>query len=627
MRKNSCNSLFKTVVLTVVIIVSITPLYAQNESIITSDGVKLTVAKCLEYAAEKEQYGDKKEATRFLNMVGSHYWESKEYSSAILHFEKSLRLNQEISNINGMAMINNNLGMIHADAQTYEKSLFYFEETLKIRKTSNEKLGSISALINIAVVLNNLKRYKEAAQKLEEALVLAREINDLTQIRGCYGMLSETYEKGGNHELSIRYFNLYRTVHEMLQKEKENKYLKNIDDERLKVLLAESEKQKKEIELLMTNKELDEKQSELAKSTNDSKLLTQRFSKQELAIQVLTKDQAISNLNYLKEKEKVEAEKKLRYYTVFGLMILVAFAVFLLISFAQKRKANIELNKKNKEVNIQREEIREQNNHLEYTFNEIKKKNEHITSSINYARMIQAASLPSSEKVTQLFENSFIFFKPRDIVSGDFYWVGEKNNKKIIVAADCTGHGVPGAFMSMIGINLLNQIVSSIEPEPDKILAELHKGILEALNKKETNNRDGMDISILVIDEEENKISFSGAKNPLVYIQNKEIKVIKGDKESIGSNRQEAIVFTKHEIELVNQTYLYIFSDGFQDQFGGEGRERKFSSKKLQELLFENFEKSFINQEKQLNDTLIEWMKASKQIDDILVIGIKLCAN
>ena len=278
----------------------------------------------------------------------------------------------------------------------------------------------------------------------------------------------------------------------------------------------------------------------------------------------------------------------------------------------------------------------------------IEKKNLDITSSINYAKRIQDASLPQLYRIQAILPKSFIFFKPRDIVSGDFYWCsriepqpmyeelseggqfkkvlkGYDTEKFVITAVDCTGHGVPGAFMSMIGNDLLNGIVDLRGiSDPAKILKELHKGVTKALKQQETDNKDGMDMALCVIDYGKAKVEFAGAKNPLVYIQNNELFYIRGDKNPVGgTQRKGERNFTKHTVSLNAPTTFYIFSDGFQDQFGGH-QGRKFMLKRFKKLLLEIHQKPMEEQRDILEKTFLDWQGEHKQIDDVLVIGFTI---
>jgi serine phosphatase RsbU (regulator of sigma subunit)/HAMP domain-containing protein len=269
---------------------------------------------------------------------------------------------------------------------------------------------------------------------------------------------------------------------------------------------------------------------------------------------------------------------------------------------------------------------------IEVQHKEIEKKNRNITNSLNYAKRIQQAVLPHVEQLNQSVNDYFILFKPRDIVSGDFYWFANVGHRTIIVAADCTGHGVPGAFMSMAGCAYLNQIVYlQGVTAPEKILFHLHQNIKKEFKQDNKENRDGMDIAICVIDKEKKIIEFSGAKNPLVYIQDGEIYEIDGDKIPVGGMiRGIDRAYTKHIINYASEnqspSFFYMFSDGYQDQFGGE-EGRKFMKKRMKELFLSiTLEHQQMRKQKEILDlTMQEWIgNTYDQVDDILLVGFKM---
>lgn len=277
-----------------------------------------------------------------------------------------------------------------------------------------------------------------------------------------------------------------------------------------------------------------------------------------------------------------------------------------------------------KQILAQKDEIQEKTKKLEAAFDEIEKKNDKIMSSIKYAKRIQDALLQPPAALQNLIKDSFILYKPRDVVSGDFYWFWEKNGKIVIAAVDCTGHGVPGAFMSMLGDTYLNQVVGVMGIiEPNEILSQLHESIRSALKQDSTQNRDGMDITVCVIDKKERTLKFAGAKNPLVYIRDGEVIRVKGDTASIGGKNAE-LTFTTHTIELTDEpTPFYIYSDGYQDQFSS-GMHSKFMAKRFRKLLHKVHKYPFAEQKDILNHILKDWMRQTRQVDDILVIGFAI---
>jgi serine phosphatase RsbU (regulator of sigma subunit) len=351
-----------------------------------------------------------------------------------------------------------------------------------------------------------------------------------------------------------------------------------------------------------------------------------------------------------------------------------------------KQKANLQLKSKNKQINLQKFEIEANNEELkqineetrimldtlEQQKSEIERKNDNITSSINYARRIQNAVLPFQEYMNLSLgaANFFVLYQPRDIVSGDFYWMHDTSanyglddvlvqnttelllnyspdykEKIVLVVADCTGHGIPGAFMSMIGNELLNQIVNTNKiTQPDNILKNLHIGIRYALQQEVTTNQDGMDVSIVTLTKNREystqnnpkfeKLEYAGAMNSLCFFkEDKELVEIKATKKSIGGNiGTKNTSFTLHSLDLFDPQLavfqplsFYLFTDGYQDQFGGENH-KKFMSKNFKNLLQENQGNNFKEQHDTLKTTLINWIKVGKeqQTDDITVLGVKI---
>jgi serine phosphatase RsbU (regulator of sigma subunit) len=259
-------------------------------------------------------------------------------------------------------------------------------------------------------------------------------------------------------------------------------------------------------------------------------------------------------------------------------------------------------------------------------------KNKDITNSIEYAKRIQLAILPPGDYLNEVLPERFIFFKPCDIVSGDFYWIAKKMNKIIVAAVDCTGHGVPGAFMSMLGVSLLNNIVNEIKIfTPNLILDELRAQVIKVMNQKGDQNgiKDGMEIVLCIIDYENNTIQYAGSYNPLYLIRENDLIEYKTDRMSIGIDPFHLRSFTNHEINFLKDDMIYLFSDGYQDQFGGK-EDRKFLGKHFKSLLVEIHKKELDEQKEILLKTHLEWRNPEnrtepyEQIDDILVIGIRL---
>jgi serine phosphatase RsbU (regulator of sigma subunit) len=285
-----------------------------------------------------------------------------------------------------------------------------------------------------------------------------------------------------------------------------------------------------------------------------------------------------------------------------------------------------QISEQNEELKVQKEEILAQRDAMQDQKEFIEKQNRDIIGSIRYAERIQSAMLPTDRFIKNLLPDSFILFLPRDIVSGDFYWAAEVNGKKIIAAVDCTGHGVPGAFMSLVGDTNLNHIVIQNKiTDPAEILNALHDGINSYLKQSETDNQDGMDAAIVVIDEENRTIQFAGARNPMIVVGEAGLEVVKADKMSIGGKRKMNLEdqFSSHEIEYKSENTYYIFSDGYADQFGGH-KDKKFMVSKLRKLFQEVSSKNMNAQHDTLKNRFNEWKDGFSQTDDVLIIGFRL---
>jgi serine phosphatase RsbU (regulator of sigma subunit) len=286
-------------------------------------------------------------------------------------------------------------------------------------------------------------------------------------------------------------------------------------------------------------------------------------------------------------------------------------------------RANEELIQLNEEINTQKEEIESQRDHLFV-------QNQAITSSINYAQRIQSAILPPEEYFHEILNDVFILFRPRDIVSGDFYWIKQVNQYVILAAADCTGHGVPGAFMSMLGMSYLNEIVQRREiTQANEVLNELRKQIRNSLRQhgQPEESKDGIDMALCVIDEKEKVMQYSGANSPLYLIRDQngtpELTEFKADRMPLGYYQGRFKPFTNNDIQLEFGDVFYMFSDGFMDQKGGKDG-KKFLSKNFKKLLLEIHQEPMREQKSILEKTLADWMGGQSQIDDILVIGVRV---
>lgn len=321
--------------------------------------------------------------------------------------------------------------------------------------------------------------------------------------------------------------------------------------------------------------------------------------------------------------ETLEKQKIVLYFVIFALILASFLVYYIYRGYRIKKEANIVLEEKNRTISAQKDEIEKQRDIAAAQRDQIAYQKKHITDSIMYAKRIQTALMPSLELFSDKLEH-FVLYKPLAIVSGDFYWVTAKDNIQVIIAADCTGHGVPGAFMSMLGVSMLNEIVNEKHiVMPDQIIDNLRQGVIKSLKQvvDEDTVKDGMDIAIITIDFSQNVLWYSGANNPLYLVRGGELVHYRADKMPVAIHYKMQ-PFTVHRIDIRKGDAFYIFSDGYADQFGGPN-EKKFMSARLKEVLVEIAAKPMLEQGERLNQLFEEWRGDNPQVDDVTLIGVR----
>ena len=562
----------------------------------------------------------------YLNKIAFIYWENGILKEAIKFFLESATLNEKKGNYNDTKAIYSNIALIYTDMDRLDLALDYFLKSLDARRKVNNKADISAGLIDVAYIYTALNQNEKAINLLEEALEIAKEINNPRLVLNCARLLAMNYDKIGNIPKTREYNEMYATYEQQLStQEIATKYEKAAVKTEADLV---GEKQQREIQRqIMELQQLraQAKQDSLGgivRSKQDSLLFAQKEARQrQIELDYQNQKLELQNTQIREQQAKAQTQKII-IYSVLGFLILMAvLAIIIFKNYKDKKKANELLSLQNVEIQKQRDHIQRQN--------------ENISKSINYAQGIQKALLPTQVSLNAVFPESFIFFRPRDIVSGDYYWFRPLSNDKeefnpetdkfAISAIDCTGHGVPGAFLSMIGYNLLDEIVSKGIHKPGSILKELNNGIRKALRQDKTDNRDGMDMALCVVDLKNKIVEFSGAKNPIIYVSEEEVFRIRGDKESIGGGYGVfENDFTTHQIIVEKPTWFYLFSDGFIDQFGGADG-RKFMIKGFVDLLAGISILPANQQREMLKSTLKDWLGTQfQQVDDILVVGFKV---
>ncbi len=559
--------------------------------------------KSLEYYQKSLKIKEKLKDTSgisfsYLN-IGAIFYSQKKYNEALDYFNKSLELKKILKDYNGIILLYNNIGLIYRKQDKFNEAFHYYNLSLQLSKELNDKYKMAMIYENIAAMnyyyalkLENKQKanyLKKAIENSENSLKLSKELNSIEFINSSASTLFHAYFALGNFNKGLEYLKLYESTNDSLFNKTKAK------------AIAEAEK-KFESE------------------------------KKQLLIDNLTKERELQNL-------ELKRQKTIIWSIVIGLIMAVIFAILMVHRFHITRKQkriiekqksivdekNMLLNKQNEEIKAQHEIVVKQKEHIE----EINKK---ITDSINYAKRIQDAVLPDKDTLNIHLEEHFIIYFPKDIVSGDFYWTIKINDYLIIVVADCTGHGVPGAFMSMLGISFLNEIVRKKEiTKASQVLDELRKEIILALQQHciQAEQKDGMDISFFVINTKTYECQWAGANNSLIILKNTnsgekpwEIVEIKPDKMPIAIYPVMK-TFTNHEFKLNKGDRIYLFSDGFYDQFGYENG-KKLLYKRFKEIILQTANVQIKEQKKLLIDIFEKWKGLSEQTDDVIVLGVQV---
>jgi serine phosphatase RsbU (regulator of sigma subunit) len=508
--------------------------------------------------------------------LGKLYWQEKKAEEAIKYLEQSLAYCKKADRRALMLEVHQQLGQIYTDINSAGKALSQHEKALKLARELNSTSAAYENLLKIATAYQQLNKPRKSIEPLEEALSLALRQNNLPLQQQAYELLVATHRLLGNDAKAEEYQSLLQLVKDQ-QVDKQT-----------------------ETQLRQTEEVLNSTKSSLEK-TETSLLEANAINEmRQLEIDLLSKDKELAQLQINEQHARIEYAALIRNTSIAGLLMALAMITLLV----RNRRKTLEANKK------------------------IEKQNKNISSSINYAKRIQEAMLPSTALQQTLLPDSFILFKPRDSVSGDFYLLTQVKSwyspDVVIAAADCTGHGVPGAFMSLIGINTINGIVSRGVAESNLILEALDAEIRSSLQQETSGNNDGMDIALCIYRKAKNVLEFSGAKNPLVYIQSGVLHQIKGDIHAIGGRAgKKERTFKQHHLPIDQPTMVYLFSDGYRDQFG-EGEKGKFMSKRFNQLLLDIHQLPLPEQQQILNKTFEEWKGTAPQTDDVLVIGLKL---
>ena len=554
---------------------------------------------CLKIA---DEVNDKSSQASVLNNIGNVYLMQQKEDKAIVYYQKAYELYKVLGDLERAALTLDNIGLVYSNKDDYQMALLYQVSALRIvEKLSNQQMLA-ETLMNVGALYQLMEKYDAALKYFEQAYEISVKIDSKYTTIGCLINIGEAYKLRKNYELAIsKTMEAYAISQEMGAKANLKKAAINLSD--IYEELKQYDNALKYYKIYSETKDsiLNEE------SFNQINELSAKYEadKKQKEIEILTKDNDLNDT-------KLKQQKTLTISLFIGIGLIVIMLLLVFYRYQEKRKANVLLEEKNSAINEQKELVVE--------------KNKEITDSINYARRIQDAMLPSQKIVNEYFKDNFIFYQPKDIISGDFYWALRKDDKLYIAAADCTGHGVPGALMSMIGVTFLRQIINEMNiTHTAEILNHLHSMVLSALNEDVNfrNSQDGMDVALLKIDLSNKKAQFSGAVRPLYVATSTGFEIIKGDRFSIGGIKTLEESFSSVEIDWLKGTSFYLFSDGLADQFGQQSC-KKFKVKKLQDLLTDLNHQPMQEQYRCISELFNDWKGNLEQTDDVLLIGIKV---
>jgi len=526
-------------------------------------------------------------ATSMINIGVIYLNNPKTHDLSLKYNFSALPLSEKLGNNDAIGTVCVNIGEIYFQKEAYDTALFYYEKSLTAFRRSNS--GNVPyTLTNIGKVYMKRGDFKKAIEVQQEGYKIAKQSDAKLEMTATLLGMAETYSAASNNKSAIITYNQARVLAEEIGAKKElrqayeglsSSYAKISDFNnafKYQTLLTNIKDtlyvaaNNNKIQFLQLNYELDKKETLI--SLQDVKIKKQRFT---------------------------------QITFIIGFIIAIIVAIQTYRNYRRKVRTNELLARQKDEIEVI---------------------NKNLTDSINYAERIQSAMFPSKEILNENFFEYFILFKPLDIVSGDFYWFKQNNNSIFVAAADCTGHGVPGAFMSILGLTFLNELVNkTVTLNANEVLTRLKDHVIRTLQQKHNNSgtRDGMEMALFILDLGSNKLQFSGARRPLYLVRDKQLTELAGDKMPLGIYDEGEIIFTNKEMDYKKDDIVYLFSDGYVDQLGGPDR-KTFKTKKFKDLLLDNCHLSMDAQKEVLEKTLEEWRSDIEQIDDILVIGIKL---
>lgn len=577
----------------------------------------------------REKIGDKKGIAATLNNLGTVYQGQAENDKAIDYYTRSLEINEEIHDQKGEANCLSNIGRIYQELADTLKAVDYQMRSLKIRESIGDKRGVAIAYCNLGSLYADMGNEAKAMKFFNRSLTVSEEIGDKNNIALALGNMGFVYKTIGASSQALDYLNRSLKIFEEIDNKRwiaaslnyigdvyklEGEVEQAIPFYKRALLIAQ------EGNLVSATRDAGQALYNSYKMNGSYK---EALAMYELFIQmrdsILNETNQKEVLKYTYEKQRALDEKEhekqmevsaeraqkqniLIYAGTGSILLILGFTIFAFNRLRLTRKQNKEIEKQK---------------------NIVEEKQKEILASFTYAKRLQDAILPPEPYISSKLPESFIFYKPKDIVAGDFYWMEQKKDILFLAAADGTGHGIPGAIISVICSNALNMAVSeSGLTEPGKVLDKTRELVLENFSKSDTDVKDGMDISLISINFQAKEIKWSGANNPLWYISKGKLIEIKANKQAIGKT-ENPLPFTTHTIPYNTGDIFYLFTDGYADQFGGH-KGKKLKHKALKEMLIENHLCRPSEQKEKLDSSFQKWMGALEQVDDVCIVGVRI---
>lgn len=567
------------------------------------------IENCLQSLNIAEEIQDSVRMGKALNNLGIIYGYKGDYYKSNDYFLQSAYLSEQMFNFNDAAISYSNISASYYDLGDKEKGDLYYDKAMELYKKNEDDYGIASLYLIKGNELYKDEKYKKALKNYDLAESIFEDLETIESLIDVYGYKAQLYNKVNERKKAIEYS--FKSIE--LAKKLESPYSISIAYYNLSSVYEKSKEMGKALEAY--------KSYEVWKDTvfnqKSERLITEmqakyNYEKEERENKILKQEASIAQLEIDNKQKQLESSRIIIASIVVGGVLLILLAFVLYKQNKLKEQTNLQLVKVNNEISEAKQIIED--------------KNKDITSSIEYAKYIQQAILPKSEVVDNCFQDALLLLLPKDVVSGDFYWFQKFGKHSVLVLSDCTGHGVPGGFMSMMGVELLNQVLS--DPtilEAGDALVEIDKRIRKNLNHagSERQQNDGMDMAICIFDTEKKMLQYAGANSPLVFIREGKLERIVPDKYGVGGALELNKKFKTHHFSIQKNDSFYMYSDGFPDQFGGP-KNKKFMRKQLLNLLLNLSSQPMHQQKKQLLKEFYAWKGDLEQIDDVSIVGVRV---